>query len=363
MAHPLFAVDVDLDWQGFVDCITRAREPRRVHIIELFLDREVRAAIAERYNLWDNIDPNDPVVIVKRDAAVQRFLGYDYVRCPLDDFVFPVTYHAAPDTAPLAREGGRSFVELRRGPVATWEDFERYPWPDPSTASTRSLEWCEANLPEDMCIVAGGGFAHFAEFLSWLMGYETLCLSLYDQRDLVEAISRRLIDIFEAALKRILAFDRVRVIWGSDDMGFRGGTLISPADLRALVLPGHRRMAELAHSAGRPYILHSCGNIEAIMDDLIDDVGIDGKHSFEDAIQPVAEAKRRYGNRISLLGGMDVDFLCRSTEEAVRARTRETLQQCMPGGGYCLGTGNSVTNYIPLENYLAMLDEGRRFAV
>ncbi len=35
----------------------------------------------------------------------------------------------------------------------------------------------------------------------------------------------------------------------------------------------------------------------------------------------------------------------------------------MPGGGYCLGTGNSVANYIPLDNYLAMVDEGRRYAV
>jgi uroporphyrinogen decarboxylase len=33
----------------------------------------------------------------------------------------------------------------------------------------------------------------------------------------------------------------------------------------------------------------------------------------------------------------------------------------MPGGGYCLGTGNSVANYIPLENYLAMVDEGRLY--
>ena len=40
---------------------------------------------------------------------------------------------------------------------------------------------------------------------------------------------------------------------------------------------------------------------------------------------------------------------------------RHTLDLCMPGGGYCLGTGNSVANYIPLDNYLAMLDEGRRW--
>ena len=56
-----------------------------------------------------------------------------------------------------------------------------------------------------------------------------------------------------------------------------------------------------------------------------------------------------------------MDFLCRASEAAIRQRVRETLVQCLPGGGYCLGTGNSVANYIPLPNYLAMLDEGRQF--
>ncbi|MCD6302234.1 MAG: uroporphyrinogen-III decarboxylase-like protein, partial [Anaerolineae bacterium] len=75
----------------------------------------------------------------------------------------------------------------------------------------------------------------------------------------------------------------------------------------------------------------------------------------------VIEHKRLYGDRLAALGGIDVDFLCRADEEAIRRRVRNTLDACMPGGGYCLGTGNSVANYIPLENYLIMLDEGRRW--
>jgi uroporphyrinogen decarboxylase len=71
--------------------------------------------------------------------------------------------------------------------------------------------------------------------------------------------------------------------------------------------------------------------------------------------------KRKYGKRLSLLGGIDVDFLCRSDEKAIRERVRRTLDVCQPGGGYCLGTGNSVTNYIPLDSYLAMVDEGRMY--
>ena len=136
---------------------------------------------------------------------------------------------------------------------------------------------------------------------------------------------------------------------------------MSPNDLREFVLPGHKRLAQMSHDAGRPYILHSCGNLHTIMDDLIDDVGIDGKHSFEDTIENVINLKNTYGQRIALLGGIDVDFLCRSDEAQIRQRVRTTLEHCIPGGGYCLGTGNSVANYIPLDNYLIMLDEGRKF--
>jgi uroporphyrinogen decarboxylase len=150
-------------------------------------------------------------------------------------------------------------------------------------------------------------------------------------------------------------------VWGSDDMGFKTGTLISPDDLREFVLPGHQKMAEMSHQTGRPYLLHSCGNLSTIMEDLLVGVKIDAKHSFEDTIEDVRQVKFTYGKRIALLGGLDVDFLCRASEDGVRARVRDTLDICLPGGGYCLGTGNSVANYIPLKNYLAMVDEGRNY--
>jgi uroporphyrinogen decarboxylase len=41
---------------------------------------------------------------------------------------------------------------------------------------------------------------------------------------------------------------------------------------------------------------------------------------------------------------------------------RRILEECAPGGGYLLGSGNSVTNYVPVENFLAMLDEGLKFS-
>lgn len=361
--HSPFTRMVAPNWHGLVDSVMRTGTPDRVHFIELFLDMEVSEAIAERYGVLEGLDRSDPFFPERREVAIQSFLGYDFVRCSLRGMDMPLHYAHTGDTAALARRDGRRYVDEHTGPVTTWEEFERYPWPDPEAATARSLEWYEEHLPEGMCVVGSGGFAHFAEYLTWLMGYETLCLALCEQRDLVAAITQRLVDMYRVFLKRLLAFDRVKIIWGSDDMGYRGGPLISPGDLRCFVLPGHALMAEMSHAAGRPYWLHACGNLGLIMDDLIDDVRIDAKHSFEDTIERVTEVKDTYGRRIALLGGIDVDFLCRASEAEVRRRVRTTLEKCLPGGGYALGTGNSVANYIPLDNYLAMLDEGRRFSV
>ncbi len=361
MKTPLAETTVVPDYHALLRCIRLEGTPDRVHNIELFLDPEMKDAVCQRFSLTDSLNPSDPHFLLKREIAIQSFLGYDYVRQGLEGMEMPLPYLNAADTAGLKRTEGRDYVNEQRGPITSWEEFEAYPWPDPHKATSHALEWYDKNLPDGMCIIGSGGFAHFAEYLSWLMGYETLCYALYEQRDLVTAIRDRLVAMYDVVIDRILQFDRVKIIWGSDDMGFRTGPLISPDDLRKFVLPGHKLMAKKAHAAGRPYLLHCCGKIDLIMDDLINDVGIDAKHSYEDTIELVIDAKRTYGGRIAILGGIDVDFLCRATTGQVRQRVRETLTACMPGGGYCLGTGNSVANYIPIDNYLCMLDEGRRF--
>ena len=350
------------DWEAFVNCIRRKATPKRVHNIELFLDGEIQEAVCKGFNLSDGLDSADPFFWEKRQIRMQRFLGYDYVTVGLENLDFQLAYSITEDTAANAHADGRPYIDESKGPITNWEEFEKYPWPDLKNASSRALEWYQKNLPDDMCLIGGGAaFGHPAEYLSWLMGYETLCYALFDNRELVKAIHDKIFEISVPALEQTLAFDRVKIVWGSDDMGFKTGTLISPADLREFVLPMHKILAEICHEKNVPYILHSCGNLNEIMDDLIEDVKIDAKHSFEDTIEFVTDAKEKYGDKIALLGGIDVDFLCNADEPAIRNRVRETLDKCLPGGGYCLGTGNSVANYIPVENYLIMLDEGRNW--
>ncbi|HUS47737.1 MAG TPA: uroporphyrinogen decarboxylase family protein, partial [Phycisphaerae bacterium] len=305
------------NWQGLVDNILRAGTPDRVFHMELFHDREIRDAIAERFELMKGVRPADPHYALKKMIAVNRFCGWDYVVSGLVVAGFEHHRAAVADTADLKRAGGRVYQDEHTGPIMSWEDFERYPWPDADAADAAELEWYCRHVPEEMCIV-GGLTGHFAEELTWLMGYETLCYALYDQRDLVQAIAEKLREHYLACVKRLLAFDRVKMIWASDDMGFKTGLMISPNDTRQFILTGHKMLAEMSHAAGRPYLLHACGNLKDIIDDLVDDVKIDAKHSFEDTIEDVRQVKQTYGRRIAMIGGIDVDFLCRSDEQSIR---------------------------------------------
>jgi uroporphyrinogen decarboxylase len=93
------------------------------------------------------------------------------------------------------------------------------------------------------------------------------------------------------------------------------------------------------------------------MEDLIEDVKIDGKHSFENAIIPIQDFQARFGRRIAVLGGLDVNILSTQSPEEVRKGTRHLIETCGSRGRFAIGSGNSIPSYVPVENYLAMVDE------
>jgi uroporphyrinogen decarboxylase len=114
-------------------------------------------------------------------------------------------------------------------------------------------------------------------------------------------------------------------------------------------------MVEVVHAAGKKALLHSCGNLSTLMDEIIDDLHYDGKHSYEDNILPVEQALDQYGKRIAILGGIDLDWLCNATPEQVTRRASALVERSMSSGGYALGSGNSIPEYVPEENYFAMI--------
>jgi uroporphyrinogen decarboxylase len=350
----------DPDHTRLLRALRREGEPGRVPFLELFADDEVVAAVLGESVPGSGVGSDRRALERALDARIRfwHLLGYDaFWQAPTLELPHIFTLELA-DTAHLSR-GRRNWVDERAGVITNWSEFERYPWPATADADLYPLEYVVRHLPDGMGVIASTG--GILEPVMWLMGYETFALAIYDQPDLVEAMFARIAEIYVPLARTLAQVDGVIALWMGDDMGFKTGTMIAPEHLRKHVFPIQRKIAAAAHEQGLPFLLHSCGNLDAVMDDLIDDVAIDAKHSFEDIIEPVESFAARYGERIAVIGGVDVDVLARRGEDAVRARTRQVLEACAPGGGYVLGSGNSIANYVPTGSYLAMLDEGWRY--
>jgi len=341
-----------------------AAKPCREPDFEQFLKVLRRSGRPDRLPFYEHIA--SPGFIARRTGTRFDEMGFDdegywqvYV-----DFWLGMGYDCIPMEIPLncplggEWHGGLSHGSEAQVVIRNWEDYEKYPWPDESDPlDFRHFETVATLLPDGAKIV-GGVCAGPYEWVSQMMGTMGLSYALADCPDLVEAVFKRIGGLHHSAVRQLATLDAIGALRQGDDLGFKTSTFLSPNLLRRHIFPIYKKMAAEAHKVGKPFILHSCGNLAEVYEDLIEDCKIDAKHSFEDAILPVAEFKKQYGNRVTPLGGLDVDVICRSTEEEVRAYARKMIEQCFYDGYWALGTGNSLTNYMPVENYIAVLEEG-----
>jgi uroporphyrinogen decarboxylase len=336
----------------------RRDQPDRVPLIELAVDPEVVTALRGGQPLrWDDaFDATQAKAFAREHNAFWRRLGYDYVRVS-PPVVFDLKWAAANDQAELSR-GQRAWADSARGTLHSLDDVERYPWPKLRAEHLRRADAILEELPEGMGAIgfSGGVF----EFASQLVGLQRFLIAIYDDPDFVRAVVDGVAEFIRETFKAFCARDRIKALWLGDDLGSKNATLVDPVFLRETIFPWYREYAELAHATGRLFLLHSCGNLAAVMDDFIA-AGVDAKHSFEDAIMPVEEIKRRWGDWLAVLGGVDVDLLARGSEPEICDRTRVILEACAVDGGYACGSGNSIANYVPPDNYLAMLETVHRF--
>lgn len=268
-------------------------------------------------------------------------LGYDYT------VVFP----------PFGFGGAHETLEtcsLNESVIPDRAAFDAFKWPDPDALDYSWLDRLQEFLPGAMKLIVCGPCGVLENAIG-LVGYESLCYMILDDEQLVFDLFERIGVVLCAYYRQCLKHESVGAIIGNDDWGFKSQTMLSPADMRRFVFPWHKRIVEIAHEAGRPAILHSCGNLVQVMDDVIDDIKYDGKHSYEDTIQPVEDAYDTYHKRIAIMGGIDMDFMCRATAEEVYQRSKAMLERAATDGAFALGTGNSVPEYVPDDNYFAMI--------
>lgn len=152
------------------------------------------------------------------------------------------------------------------------------------------------------------------------------------------------------------------VIFVSGDYAMTHGPMVSRAHTSRFLTPMLKRMVETAHSLNRPIMKHSDGNIYKILD-LIVETGIDGLHPIDViAGMDIAKVKAEYGDRICLMGNVNVGWtLCSGSEEDVRQEVRDCIKKAGVGGGYICSSSNIIHSGVKPENYVAMVKAIREY--
>lgn len=348
------------DFDELLKVLRGEKRARRVHFAELFVDGEIVSKVLSDFLGERPITSPEHDFEGYWDQQIRFWLhmGYDYIRVSGGLSIPEVRHRATGDTAALSR-GERGWVEEGIGVIESWDDYEVYPWHIMEKMDFAAYEYVSRRLPDGMKMLVCPSSGVFEISSEYLLGFEGMSMMLHEDPALVEAVFNRVGQCILGFYRNVITLDNVAGIFQGDDLGFKTSTFLSPAHLRQLVLPWHKRYASLAHERDQVYWFHSCGNLARVMDDFIHDVKIDAYNSFQDEIIPVSDFVDTFGHRVAALGGVDVDRLCRLEEGDLRKYIRRIIDHCAQKR-WALGSGNSVPNYAPVLNYLIMLDEGLR---
>jgi uroporphyrinogen decarboxylase len=354
------------NFERFKRALLLQGEPDCVPLAELAVDEDVRAAFLGGKREG-----------AKGDVAFWTEAGYDYI--PVD-LGLRTVFKGRPSAKLLAAlpsetraalqslrhqhtaryghyrdESERKWANEGTGVIATRQAFDAFGWPRADQLDYTSLDEVGGALPEGMEIV--GCMGEIMSLVYLLMGQENFYVSVHDDVELVERMYETIGAIHLAAVQTALRHERVRAIWIADDIAYSE----SPAHLRQYVFPWYKKIGDLCRRAQRPLVFHSDGRLYDVLDDLID-CGFNAIHPIEPKAMDIGYTKKTWGHKLCLIGNIDLGYtLTRGTPQEVEAEVKQRLREVAPGGGYCLGSSNSVTDFVPLQNYNAMREAVLRY--
>lgn len=337
------------DFERFRTMLLREKLPDRVP----FGDTSVHKLIQERFL-------GRPIRGLEDEVEFRYRAGYDsfpvHIGLQETELIKRQTMHdlEANYAADTTETQQRSWATEGKGLITTHEELVSVKWPDPDSLDYSVFDKVAAILPPGMKVVAVMGKVFTS--VSWLMGLEGLSMATIDAPDLIEKLFDKVGTFQHRVLENVLGFDCVGLLWHADDIAFSTQLMVNPKLLRNNLFPRYREMNRLTHERGRLVVYHSDGNLDEVMEDIIG-AGFDGLNPIEPKAMDINQVKAKYGSRISLIGNLDLGYtLTRGTPEEVREEVRQRISDLAPGGGYAVASSNSVPEYVPYANYMAMRD-------
>lgn len=283
------------------------------------------------------------------DDTISASMWIDYWQAPEDDPTYRYAFgdKRKPDEIPA----------FAYPVIDDWSELDQFLAEFPTAmrpdATDRVREARQAH--PNRYILAGWGH-YFHQRLAYLRDLQPLMYDFYDAMDELRAVMDRLLDLYRVWARRA-AQAGADGVWAGDDLGSQNSLFMRPETFRSLYAPYYEALADVLHRNGLDFWLHTCGNVTALMDDLIA-CGVDAVHPIQVGTMDDSAIATQYGGRIAFWIGMDVQHIIPSgTPDEVRVHVRERIRTFnRPDGGLILAAGNAILPDTPMENLQAYVE-------
>ena len=304
---------------------------------------------------------------VKNTSELKKVVGDDF-------YAVEIPYHSPTCNAIFAAfdwymHGSNVDTEHRTltadGCFANCEDLDEveavnFPWPDPEKYIDPEL--CKklvAEAPEGKTVMGMLWACHFQDTCA-AFGMQTALMNMVADPEMVHYVDDHIVAFYEKALKIFLEATKgkVHAILIGDDVGSQRGLMISPKLVSEFVIPGAKKLIDIAHSYGVKIVYHSCGSIVDAIPLLIE-AGVDAIHPIQAkaaGMQPDNLKEKFYG-KVAFCGGVDTqDLLPFGTPEEVAAKVKE-LRTIIPTGLIISPSHEALQADVPPANVKALFEE------
>ncbi len=318
---------IDEPWTATIERWRREGMPEDVHFAEFFgIDRVARFSC-------DNSPRYEEKILEETEDKIVKTTRWGVT---LQDWKHAASAPHFLDFTIVDRPSWEQ-AKARMAPAA-----DRIPW---ARLEKEYPQW----IKDGLWIEAGLWFG-FDVTHSWMVGTERLLMALAEDPEWCMDMFSHQLETHLALYDRVwdagYRFDAVR--W-PDDMGYKGTQFFSLNMYRELLKPFHQRAIEWAHAKGVKAHLHSCGDVNPFVEELIG-IGLDALNPLEvkAGMDPV-RLKQQYGDKLVLHGGINAVLWDRPDE--IRAEMEKTVPALKENGGYIFSSDHSVPSSVSLDDF------------
>jgi len=305
---------------------------------------------------WDNV--------VKAHAK----LGIDFV---FDGAIFDPAYNIKLDETHYVNEWGRIHTTQQLGDISDGyiggyldvpEKWDAFNFAPPVTEWRMEVFDLAKKLADkyNLCLLAACG--SIMEVGMEAVGIMPFIKYLYKNPEFIRKVFRHCSE-YTLELGKAYADAGADVLMIFDDYAYHSGPFLSPKLWREYILPWNKKVLSSLHKKGLPVVLHACGDIRPLMDGIIE--------SGYDAVQPLEatanmtlkETKERWGDKICLIGNIDINTLSLGTVQDVEKEVRGAIKDAAQGGGYMLGSSHGIYHSCKPENVLKMSEVKKKYGI